>query len=329
VLVDDVADQTPVGWLSDVTLAGADRPVRVMLMRREGNRVIVRQVDPCDPEPERVPLYEGDELVVATAISHVSLHTTDDPDDASGFLVGIRVVEAGRENGVVKMRTLRVGEQDVGARVHIAPGESAQFGPGDLVLELDHIDNLQAPTVSGYVALTPTLATWFAGGPHDAVKVRYLLAAARRLDVANRRMIEIEECRSVLAEPGLPAPKLREVAFQLIGAVESAVIALGRAVDMVEKANRLIGTSQPVPADISRLLPSITAVRNAYEHIEDRALGTEFGRPHPDAVTIFDYTALINNDVIVYGPHRVGLTSDVPLVIQQARAFIKKVAADS
>lgn len=77
---------TPVAWISDVTLEGSTEPVRVTLLRREGPRLILRQVDPCDAEPERVPVYEGDRIEVAQATSHVSLHTNDVVGDASGFL---------------------------------------------------------------------------------------------------------------------------------------------------------------------------------------------------------------------------------------------------
>jgi hypothetical protein len=322
--VDD--DAAAIGWLSDVTLSGSDEPIRVVLLRREGNRVIVRQVDPCDPEPDRIPLFEGDELVVAEAISHVSLNTNDTTGDTSGFLFGMRVVEVDRLDGVVRARTLRHGEADTGARVHVAPGESMTFDEGAMVVDLDFLDGLQPPTESGYAELTPVLATWFSVGEHDEAEVRYLLAAARRLDVANRRMVEIEDCRSALSREGLAGPEIRRRFFQLIGAVESAIIALYRAVYMVQKASDLIGASHTVPPDVARMSSTINEIRKAYEHIEDRAVGTEFGRAHPDALTIFDYSELLKHDVIMYGAHRLSLTVDVPNVIRQVREFIKVVA---
>lgn len=84
--VDARESRTIVGWLETVTLEGSDEPVPVTMLKREGTRVVARQVDPCDPDPERIPVYEGDELVVVQAISHIGLHTNNISGDASGFL---------------------------------------------------------------------------------------------------------------------------------------------------------------------------------------------------------------------------------------------------
>ena len=100
-------DRKPTGWLESVVLAGSDEHVRVTLQERQGSRLLFRQVDPGEPEPARVPIYDGDELVVMQAISHLSVHTSGEAGDASGFLFAYRVVPARREPGVVYARTLR------------------------------------------------------------------------------------------------------------------------------------------------------------------------------------------------------------------------------
>lgn len=58
----------PVGWLGTVRLEGSDDDVAVVLDGREGNKVFVRQVDPSEDEPARVPIFEGDELVVMVCL---------------------------------------------------------------------------------------------------------------------------------------------------------------------------------------------------------------------------------------------------------------------
>ena len=60
------------------------------------------------------------------------------------------------------------------------------------------------------------------------MKVRYPLAAARRLDAAAQRVAEIEELRSDLEGLAGQALALRRTVFRLVGAVESAVIASTR-----------------------------------------------------------------------------------------------------
>jgi hypothetical protein len=314
----------PTAWLSDVTLEGASVPVRVMFVRREGRNVIVRQIDPRDGAPPRVPLWDGDHIVVMEALSHASINTTPEVGDVTGFLFGLRIVETRREGGTVYARTLRLGEVDDGSRVHVAPGESVTLEA--ITVELDYLDSLQEPSESGYVPLTPVLATWYSCGTHDPVKVRYLLAAARRLDEANRRLIDVGQHRSALAADGLAGPAIRHHLNALIGGVESAVIALGRAVDMADRARELIGATATVPASVRTRKPAITKIRNAYEHIEDRALGLDRGNPHPDALTIFDYRQLLEGNAIIYGPHSLGLSDDVPQLLQDARAFFKVAA---
>ena len=47
---------------------------RIMLHSRDGHKVYVRVVDPCDPEPKPVETYKGDELIMMEHISHISHH---------------------------------------------------------------------------------------------------------------------------------------------------------------------------------------------------------------------------------------------------------------
>jgi chemotaxis regulatin CheY-phosphate phosphatase CheZ len=95
--------------------------------------------------------------------------------------------------------------------------------------------------------------------------------------------------------------------------------------DMAKKAANLTGTSASLPDSIARLSTSVAAIRNAYEHIEDRALGTVFGKPDPVALTIFDHGALLREDTIVYGEHRLTL-NELRTLISDTRQFLKDAA---
>lgn len=65
------------------------------------------------------------------------------------------------------------------------------------------------------------------------------------------------------------------------------MIALGRACDMIVKAADLdlVGCKAAVPSSISSRHDALRAIRNAYAHIEDRALGQVNRRPNPAALT--------------------------------------------
>ena len=81
---------------------------------------------------------------------------------------------------------------------HLGPDDELRFDEGSITLELDAIDDVERQGRTGYVPATPALWTWFQAGAHDPVKVRYPLAAARRLDAAAQRVAETEELRSDL-----------------------------------------------------------------------------------------------------------------------------------
>lgn len=175
--------------------------------------------------------------------------------------------------------------------------------------------------------ITPVLFIWMVMVPQPTDdKPRYLLVAARRLDLAQRLFDRVDDLRQSNPESG---PAGRRAIFELIGATELAVVSLSRAMDMCINASSAIGTRTPVPSDVSSRGATVTAIRNAYEYIEDRALGKVRGNPHPDALTIFDHATVTANGVITYGSHQLGLTTDVPATISALRQFFKTAAGEA
>lgn len=318
----------PFGWLETVTLEGASEPVRVVLDSRDGHQVFVRHIDPCDGDnPPRIPIYPDDDVVVMTPVAAVGHHLTSEVGRVDDFLFGTRIVPVRREPGRVFARTLRRGEPDDGRRVHVRPGDQLTFEEGALVAQLDAIDDLERAEATGYIPVTPALWTWLRlGVGHDEAKVRYILAAARRLDAAARLLAQVEELRTELNRTDLTGPAWRRALFELIGAVELSIVALGRVVNMASKASGHIGTAVPLPPSVVAKKRAITEIRNAYEHIEDRSLGQVRAVPHPQALTIFDHQQLVENDVIDYAGHKLSLVDDVPVLLDEIRQFLKDVA---
>ena len=137
----------------------------------------------------------------------------------------------------------------------------------------------------------------------------------------------MDELRAALKQKDLSGPALRRAFFGLIGTVELAVIALGRSIDMVTRARSLIGTTVPVPTNITNSIQAVSEIRNAYEHIEDRALGRVRQKPDPQALTIFDYRRLLDDDEIVYAGHSINLVNEVPTLLRDARQYLKGLYA--
>jgi len=327
-----VSDQEPTGWLETVTLEGSDEPVRVLLEERQGDLVLLRQVDPCDPEPPRTPIYESDQLVVMVAVSHIGVHSTAEIGVVSDLIHSMRVVPVRREGTTIFARSLTLAEPDDGRRVHIRPGDSIVFEEGAITAELDAIDAREQATESGYAPLAPVLLAWFKFGREgwDDGVVRYALAAARRLDMANELLIRSRDVEALINEnPEMPGPDLRRAMFNMLGTVELAVISLGRALTMIRDAPEKLTVPFTIAAALEDAYPAINAIRNAYEHIEDRAFGTVHGSPHADALTIFSYERLLHEDVIVYGSHELNLAEQVPKVLAEARAALKLMLGTS
>jgi len=316
-------------YLGTVTLEGQDAPVRVTLHRREGSSVLVRQADPCDIDVAMVPVYDRDHIKVMQAISHYGIHTNPEPGSVDGFLFGCRIVPVRVEGDKVYARSLRRDENDDGRRVHAIPGGQVIFEEGTLVAELDHIDDQAEATSSGHVPLAPVLWAWLnIRTGHDEVRTRYLMAAARRLDTANLLLIEIGRRMDQLNEDGLAGPAIRRNLFELVGLVELAVISLGRAVDMVIKAKEQIDRDVPIPKAVVEAREAVKDIRDAYEHIDERAAGNVWRKPHPDALTIFNWQRLVSDDMIIYGSHELELSGQVPELVTAMRQFFKDAAAD-
>lgn len=325
----DVDKFAPLAYLSDVTLKGQETAVRVTLVERIGSRLLLRQVDPGEPEPDRIPILDGDEIVIMEALSHTSVHTNSEPGSTDGFMFSYRIVPVRTEGNKVYARTLRHDEADNGQRVHVPPGGQVIFEEGTIVAELDHIDAQTEATQSEYVSLTPVLWTWLnLGAGRNEARTHYLLAAARRLDMANLLLIEVGRRTERLNQEGLAGPEIRRNLFELIGAVELAVIAVGRAVDMVMKTRTQIARNVPVPDIIVNAQEAVKDIRDAYEHVDERAAGNICRRPHPNALTIFDWRRLIVDGVITYGPHELDLMEQLPALLSAMRKFFKDAAAD-
>jgi hypothetical protein len=191
--LDEEPGRKTVGWIGDVTI-GSGETGPVVLVERRGNLIIGHLADPCDGEVPRLPVYEGDQLAMKTPISYLSVNSTGEVGRTDDYLTGMRVVPVRQEGDVIYGRSLRRGEPDNGACIHVGPGETVSFEEGAITLELGAIDDVEGQGRTGYVPVTPTLSTWFqAGGSHAPAKARYLLAAARRLDVGAQRVAEIDQ----------------------------------------------------------------------------------------------------------------------------------------
>lgn len=314
-------------YLGEVVPTGATTPVEVLLDGREGNVVFVRRRDPGEAT-NRAPVHPGDRVVLMTAVSHASLAITSEVGRKDDLLTAMRVIPTRRSKGHVYGRVLRYGEKDTGRRVHLRPGDNFTLS-GKKITTLDLVDSWARPQEFGYAPITDTVWTWFTiVHIPDSEARRYVLAVARRLDSAHRRFVRVRQLREeigAMTEQD-PGPRIRALLFELIGEMESAVVAIGRAVDMVAGApSSLSLATPPVPRSVTIRRDTIREFRNAYEHIDDRALGRVRGQPNPTALTIFDQHQLLERNRLRYGSHSLHLERDIGILFRQCRRYVKQL----
>ena len=92
--------------------------------------------------------------------------------------------------------------------------------------------------------------------------------------------------------------------------------------------SKLLGVTTPVPESILSKEKILRDIRNAYEHIEDRALGQVNNTPDIRALTIFDWSTLLDEQAITYAEHRLELR-DVPGLLLDTRGFLKQAASEA
>lgn len=292
--------------------------------------VYVRHLDPGEVPCGRIPIEPGQHVVMTTPIAAVGLCAGGEVG-ANDVMFSLRVVPGGRALGVVYGRTLRFGEADDGRRVHVRPGESFALAKGSLSVGLDAIDEFyrQVDPERPEGSLATALRVWFGIGTHHVVEAGMLTtAAAYRLDAAQHLLRRAEGTRdSLQAEDDLSGAQVVAKVDELIHLVQEGIVALARCIALIERGVETSTFAIPLPAEIESYKDVIKDIRDAYEHIDERAFGRVGVRRVPDerAFMIFEHEGLVRSGVIEYLDHRLVL-SELPKVLEACRTAIKALA---
>ncbi len=213
-------------------------------------------------------------------------------DDA---LVAVRVVPAGHDGSRILGRTLQPGEIDPGVPIVLDPdaGEDLHFPPGSISISIQDVDREAKPDALGYAAITNTVWTWLnvPAAPIPPEVYRLLLSAARQLDTAYTLYTETQQLLTGLSGKFW---RRREQVFAALGVSELVCIALHRTVRILQQPS--LGLQ--LPASVSKKKKALTDIRDALEHIEQRAAGKVFKKRHPDALSIFDQRDFVTRGVL-------------------------------
>lgn len=241
---------------------------------------------------------------------------------ANDSLIAVRVVPAGRRGNTVLGRSLLPGEPDSGEPILFNPyaGEELQFPAGSLHVTIQDIDRHAPKLDHGYAAISNTIWTWlFCGAPPNPALFRFLFAAGRRLDTAHSLLLRVNDALDDRDEPFV---KVRQRLFDALGLAELLCVAFSRAVDMLQALSSKFALQVSVPVSITGKLSSLKEIRNAFEHIEDRAEGHVRGKPNPDALSIFDQKDLVTSRILRYANHSLDLAREVPPMLVDGRRVL-------
>jgi hypothetical protein len=98
---------------------------------------------------------------------------------------------------------------------------------------------------------------------------------------------------------------------------------------MLQKIPAQFSINLPMPATITGKALALRDIRDAFEHIEERALGNVWGKPDADALSIFNQTDLLTRSVITYASHSLDLRSEVLPMLLDARRVAFDTAAQA
>ena len=264
--------------------------------------------------------------MVAEPITYIGVHLGRDVG-ANDAIVGVRVVPAGRSGNEVYGRTLNSGERDQGEGITRDSGDKLVFPLGSVKIKLDDVDRYAEKGPDGFAPVTNTLWTWSQIPPcPDETFFHYFLAASRRIDMAHSFwMSALDALRPRQDEPFI---KNRVRVFNALGNAESMCIALNRAFMMITRPPAEFSVSTKPPREVETLHEAVRAVRDAFEHIDERATGRAREEDATQALSIFDQTDLVSSGILTYANYSINLRSEVIPVLVAVRKFIYDVIAE-
>ena len=238
------------------------------------------------------------------------------------FLTSGRIVPVRREGNKVFIRTLRQDEEDTGEAVNIRAGDRVIFEPGALAIDSRQIDAQSAQGLGGYAPVANTVWTWYRIVGEEVGFFVFFFAFARRLDAAHALWALAIQERERAKEEG--AISRRTGFLNALAAAEVAIIALHRGFMMVSSLIDRFRLDLEVPQDVKKIREAVWEMRNAFEHIDERAEG-RIGRSKefdPEALTIFNQPDFIESSVLSYKGHSLNFEEEVLTALLECREFI-------
>ena len=235
-----------------------------------------------------------------------------------------RLVPAGSDENAVFARSPRPGEEDSGEAVHVPAGKRLVIRAGDLSFSSAEIDARSPKGRGGYAPVADTIWTWYrVRGAEDQRLLMLLLAAARRLDATH---VFWSATMDALEEAGtLAGIERRSTLFRALAMAEVTVISLSRGVEMLYRLEQEFCIALQIPEKIDPFKEKLRRMRNALEHIDDRAMGEAKDGTADNAMSIFIQPHFVDKGVLTYAGEGVLFATEVPIALGQCREVTMRV----
>jgi len=317
---------------------GNGQEIRVVEEGREGSTVFVRPLGEKEIDRGETVTFDSEEehLVPTRPVYCATLHTTGEVGCKEDILTSVRVVPDGRNGSTVYGRTLRSDEPDTGLAPQLRPGDNFAFRAGSLVLSVDNVDISAATKFEdGYSSIANTVYTWLSLYPNLNSKIipqqvsYLLLSVARRLDASHEGFSllhsKLKELETV--EYGI---RQRNLIFEIVGLVEIAIVAMNRAFQMADQLGHDFSVSTLFPTSVKDKLAAIKNMRDAYEHIDNRAFGLVGQKPkrHPDALSVFNVERLFQEGIATYGSYELDIYNEAIQLLIDTRQYLKDATSE-
>lgn len=273
---------------------------------------------------------DGGSLAAPTAsdreLKCISIHLGPEVT-GTNFLARVRVVPERREGNVIYGRSLDDGEADSGEGIPLFDDLSVKFPVGSIRVTVADVDAHSEPDSNGYAPVANAVWTWLALPPRggDQTVINYLLATARRIDEAYAHCCRA--LRNVNTRPNETAFHAREAAAEALGATESMCIALNRAIRMIGQAYDTVGVSTTVPNEIKEIRGSVNAIRDAFEHIDERVFGKAHREDAVGARSVFNQSSLFVDGTLHYAGYSLDVRRQVVPALVAGREFVVGAAS--
>ena len=112
-----------------------------------------------------------------------------------------------------------------------------------------------------------------------------------------------------------------------LATAEVTIVTLHRAMTMVYSLRDKFCPDLEVPNNVQRIRDAVREMRNAFEHIDERAEGRvgKSKEMHSDALTIFDQPDFVESSVLSYKTYSLNFQDDVLSALLDCREFIMEV----